>query len=109
MCGWSKQKNRGEPACCSARPWRLEGSDVRSLQALGTLGDLELNGLTLVQRLVAVGLDRGEVHEDIFPGLALNEAISLAGIEPLNCSLFFHCVSYSVLLNYLLLLDCLQP
>ena len=34
--------------------------------------------------------------EYIFPGLALNEAISLAGIEPLHCSLFFHCVSYSL-------------
>jgi hypothetical protein len=30
------------------------------------------------------------VDENVFAGLALNEAESLAGVEPLHCSLFFH-------------------
>jgi hypothetical protein len=30
------------------------------------------------------------VYENILAGLALNESVSLAGIEPLYCSLFFH-------------------
>jgi hypothetical protein len=30
------------------------------------------------------------VHENVLTGLALDESKSLAGIEPLYCSLFFH-------------------
>jgi hypothetical protein len=32
------------------------------------------------------------VHENILTGLALDESKSLAGIEPLYCSLFFHLI-----------------
>jgi hypothetical protein len=39
----------------------LERHDVRRLQALLALHDLELDLLTLGQRLVAIGLDRTEV------------------------------------------------
>jgi hypothetical protein len=35
-------------------------------------------------------LNRGEVNENILAGLALDEPESLAGIEPLHCSLFSH-------------------
>ena len=68
----------------------LEASHVRCLQTLGALGDLELNGLTFVQRLVSIRHDCREMDEDVFAGLALNEAKTLASIEPLYCSLFFH-------------------
>ena len=84
-------KNAG-PAEWSARPALvgLEASDVRCLETLGSLGDFEFNGLTFVQRLVAIGLNGREVNENIFAGLALNESESLCSIEPLYCSLFFH-------------------
>jgi hypothetical protein len=34
-------------------------------------------------------LNRGEVDENIFARLPLDEPITLAGIKPLHCSLFF--------------------
>jgi hypothetical protein len=79
----------------------LEGLDVRGLQALGTLGDFEFNRLAIIQRLVAISHDCGEVDENVLSTLALDESKALAGIEPLHCSLFFtHCI-YSFLLTAL--------
>jgi hypothetical protein len=69
---------------------RLGGGNVLCLKALGALLHFKFNSLALVQRLVTVHLNRGEVHENIFPGLALDETKALRRIEPLNCSLFFH-------------------
>jgi hypothetical protein len=70
----------------------LEGLYVRGLQALGTLGNFEFNRLAIVQRLIAISHDRGEMDENVLTALALDEAEALAGIEPLHCSLFFtHC------------------
>ncbi len=80
-----RQKKRagphGEPALHG-----LEAGDVRGLQALGALGDLEFNRLALVQRLVPFALNGGEVHEDVFTGRTLDEPEALAGVEPLYCS-----------------------
>ena len=77
----------------------LEGLDVRGLQALGTLGDFEFNRLAIIQRLVAISHDRGEMDENVLSTLALDESKALAGIEPLHCTLFFtHCF-YSFLLT----------
>src|SRR5215475_2209629 len=67
----------------------LERLDVGSLQTLGATHDFELNGLAVVQRLIAFRLNRGKMYEYIFPGLALNEAKALAGVKPLHGSLFF--------------------
>jgi len=72
------------------RNLRLEGGDVRCLQALWTLGHIEFNRLPLGERPVPISLNCGEVHKHVLTGLALNESESLAGIEPLHCSLFFH-------------------
>jgi hypothetical protein len=85
-------KEKGGPTF-AARPIHqvvasLEAGDVRCLQALGALGHFELNGLAVVQGLITVRLNGGEVNENIFARLALNESESLAGIEPLNSSLF---------------------
>jgi hypothetical protein len=70
----------------------LEGLDVRGLQALRSFGDLEFNRLAVIQRLIAISHNRGEMHEHIFSTLALDETEALAGVKPLHCSLFFtHC------------------
>ena len=61
---------------------------VFSLKTLGTLPDLELDQLSLVQRLIAIHLDRGEVNENIFSRLPLDETITLRCIEPLHHALF---------------------
>ncbi len=70
----------------------LEGLYVRGLQALGALGNFEFNRLAIVQRLIAISHDRGEMDENVLTALALDEAEALTGIEPLHCTLFFtHC------------------
>ena len=83
-------RNGGRPF----RPDFLQAGDVRCLQALGAGGNFELNRLAFVQRFVPLRLNRGEVDKDVLAGLALDESESLAGIEPLYCSLFFHGVSF---------------
>jgi hypothetical protein len=70
----------------------LEGLDVGGLQALWSLGNLEFNRLAVIQRLIAISHNRGEMNEHIFSTLALDETEALAGVKPLHCSLFFtHC------------------
>jgi hypothetical protein len=89
-CRWSPHKKKR--ACRLAGPFSasLQAGDVRCLQALGAAGHFELNRLAFVQRFVPVRLDSGKVDENVLAGLALDESESLAGIEPLHCSLFFH-------------------
>jgi len=66
----------------------LEAGNVFRLKALGTLFHFKFNCLAFVERFVSVHHDGGEVHENIFSGLALDESIALRSIEPLHCSLF---------------------
>ena len=62
--------------------------DVGSLElAVLTSGDLELNGLALVQSLEAVHLNLGVVDEQVVAILARDEAVALVRIEPLNSTL----------------------
>src|SRR5690606_696041 len=67
---------------------RSERADVLRLRALRALGDVELDLLVLVQRLVAVGLDGRVVHEDVVAAVLLrDEAETLLGVEPLHGAL----------------------
>jgi hypothetical protein len=86
-------RNGGRPF----RPYVLQAGDVRCLQALGAGGNFEFNRLAFVQRFIPFRLNRGKVDKDVLAGLALDESESLAGIEPLYCSLFFHGVSFSLI------------
>jgi hypothetical protein len=67
----------------------LQRLNVGGLQALGAADDLKLDRLAVVQRAIAIRLDRGEMDENVLSGLALDETKALAGIKPLHCSLFF--------------------
>ena len=78
---------------------RLEAGHVLRLQALRALADFKFNGLSFVERFVSIHLNRGEMDENILAGLALDESVALAGVEPLHCSLFLHC--YYLVLGYL--------
>src|SRR5579863_190542 len=69
---------------------RLEACYVFCLQTLRTLLHFEFHRLTLIQGLVTVHHDGGEVHENIFSRLALDESISLRSVKPLHRSLFLH-------------------
>ena len=82
----------------------LQRLDVRRLQALGAADDFEFNRLAIVQRLIAISHDSGEMDENVLTALALDESKALAGVKPLHCSLFFaHCCVSFQELSYLVL------
>jgi hypothetical protein len=90
--GWAEKKT-GDLMTQIARLNRFQSGlqrlNVRGLQALGAADDFEFDRLAVIQRLVAIRLDRGKMYEYIFSGLALDETKAFAGVEPLHCSLFF--------------------
>jgi hypothetical protein len=69
---------------------RLEPRYVFCLKAFGAFLYFKFHCLAFVERFVSVHHDRGEMHENIFPGLTLDKTIALRSIEPLDCSLFLH-------------------
>src|SRR5205807_5308356 len=78
-----------KPVCRQAR---LEGLYVGGLQSFRTLGHFEFNRLAIVESLVAISHNGGEMDENVLTALALDEPKALAGIEPLHGTLFFiHC------------------
>src|ERR1700722_19159419 len=65
----------------------LEDADVLRLEAFATLGDVELDLLTLVEALVAAPLDVRVVDEDILvPACGGDEAEPFFAVEKLDCS-----------------------
>src|SRR5215469_1726251 len=80
----------GVPVVAGTPKNRLEACNVLRLKALRALLHLELHRLTFIQRLVTVHLDGGEVYENIFSRLTLDEPVTLRSIEPLHGSLFLH-------------------
>ena len=103
-----RERKKGGPAIAGPPFSRLEASDVRSLQAFRPSGYFEFNRLAFVQRFVPLCLNGGEVDENVLTGLALDEPKSLAGIEPLHCSLFSHLFTH-FFFKLFALLDRLQP
>src|SRR5271167_245578 len=89
-------KNTESPDTCQYLFCGLDASDVFGLESLRTLHHVELDSLTLVEALVALALDRREVYEYIFPGLALDKSKALCCIKPLYGTLFCHFVSFLV-------------
>jgi hypothetical protein len=75
----------------------LEGLYVGGLQSFWTLGHFEFNRLAIVESLVAISHNRGEMDENVLTALALDESKALAGIEPLHGTLFFTHFFYSFL------------
>src|SRR4029079_729019 len=74
----------GAPGCSVPKGKSLDRGDVRRLQALLALHDLEFDALTLGQRLVPVHRDRREMDENVLTLLALDEPIALLVREPLH-------------------------
>src|SRR5699024_10362455 len=70
------------------RQVRSDRADALRLRALGTLGDLELDALRLLEAAVTLGLDGGVVDEDVVTDTVLgDEAVALLRVEPLVGSL----------------------
>jgi len=66
----------------------LDGLDVLRLPALRPLYDIELDLLTFLQAAKTVGLDGGEVNENVLAILAAEKTITLGIVKPLYCSCF---------------------
>ncbi|MPM34362.1 hypothetical protein SDC9_80944 [bioreactor metagenome] len=63
----------------------LDHGDVGRLHALRALDGLELDPVALVERTVAVGVDGGEVSENVGGAvLGRDEAEALLSVEPLD-------------------------
>jgi len=87
--GWAT-KRIGKGGIPSAEKGCLQTCYIGSLIALGSFEQVELHALAFVQSAVAVLLDGGEVHENIFATRPLNETIALSTIKPFHCSLLSH-------------------
>ena len=73
------------PFVLAEPPSSLELDDVLRRRTLLALDDVELNALTLGQRLESVRLDRGVVNEAVLLAvLGGDEAESLRVVEPLH-------------------------
>src|SRR5438874_2374789 len=73
----------------TARSWErpnkktyLPGAHVRRLEALGPLGDVELDDLTLLQGPETVHRNSGVVDKNVLPTLLRDEAKALRIVEP---------------------------
>src|SRR5215213_10108987 len=63
---------------------RSDSVDVRRLKALRPLDQIELDLSSFRKRAEALGLDRGEVDENVLSGLRGDEAKALRIVEPLD-------------------------
>ena len=81
-------QQEGRPAGAALRramSLRSQLADVdRLLLAVVALGDLELDGLALVEGLEALALDLGVVGEHVVAVLLRDEAVALVRVEPLD-------------------------
>src|SRR5205823_5988881 len=68
----------------------FRAADVFRLQSLRSLLDVELHPLPLVQRAVTLRLNGSVMHEHVFTGITLDEAVPFIVVEPLDCPNFGH-------------------
>ncbi len=68
----------------------LDPADVGRLVSFRALQEIEFDSFAFIQRAVAILLNGGIVHEYVFAGGTLNEAVSLSAIEPLYRTSFSH-------------------
>lgn len=67
----------------------LQRADACSLQPLLAFDDLELNGLALFERSVALGQNRALMYENVWAAFTLDKAVAFFSVKPLHCSLLF--------------------
>ena len=80
----------------------LDRLDVLCLPALRAFYNVELNLLTFLQTAEAVGLNGGEVNENVLAVLAADETIALGVVKPLYCSCFHGVACVPLVLKYAL-------
>jgi hypothetical protein len=80
----------------------LQRANVLSLPTLRSLCDFEFHALAFLKTAKSAGLDRREVHKNIFAALPADEAIALGVVKPLDCSLFRHTLLVFLSINFAL-------
>jgi hypothetical protein len=85
-----KRPDKGKPDLGNPKLTGGAAHYVGGQKALGTFQELKFHGFSLVKGPVTIFLDRGKMYKNILTGGALNEAVPLGSIEPLDCSLLFH-------------------
>jgi hypothetical protein len=68
--------------------WGLDHPDVLRLFAFAAGSDVELDALTVLERLVTVSGDIRKVNEDVIALLARDEPETLFRVEELHCALY---------------------
>jgi hypothetical protein len=71
-------------------PFLLHPHHITCLKALWPLEQIEFHRFAFVQRAITILLDGGEMNENVLPGGALDEPVSLGPVEPLYCTLLSH-------------------
>jgi hypothetical protein len=71
----------------------LDATNVRGLEALGPLRNLELDLVTLVQATETVALNRSVMDENVRTLLTRDETETLGVVEPLHSTLFHNAPS----------------
>jgi hypothetical protein len=74
---------RQEPGVGPA-PNALDRHHVCGLKSLGSLHNLKFDCRTFLEVAITISLNRGIMYEDVLTLAALDEAVPLGGIEPLN-------------------------
>jgi hypothetical protein len=83
----------------------LAAADVLCLETLRSLDAFELYRLAFVQAAVAIFLNDGVVHKDVFSSATLDKTVTFRTVKPLHSSLFFHKYSFFRLSTQLVLLN----
>ena len=76
-----------KPDVLSPASHALDLDDVGGLKALGALDHFEFDGRAFLEIAIPVSLDGGIVDKNVFTLAALDEAVPLGGVEPLDSSL----------------------
>jgi hypothetical protein len=74
----------------------LDGLYVLRLEAFRAFRDIELYLLAFLQAAEAAGLNRREMHEDVFAILTADEAKAFRVVKPLHCTCFHWCFLFSI-------------
>jgi hypothetical protein len=69
--------------------------NIGCVESLGALLAFKFYRIALVQGLVSIFLDSGEVYKDILPSGTLDKSISFGSIEPLHHAIFLQAKSLS--------------
>ena len=79
LTGWASVSRR-----------RLGAHNVCCLESLRSLGEVELDGLALIQAPVSILLDSGEMHKNVLARGPLNEPVTLGSVKPLHSTFLSH-------------------